>query len=174
MTHKSTQRIHYRNDVATLRYFFDCEFIDTGATLELLSLAVVCEDGREFYAVNSEADHSHASPWVHQNVLPHLGDGPHMTRREIAVNLFAFFSNVMVKAPELWGWYGAYDWVLFCQLFGPMIHLPKHLPQFPMDLKQLALMLGNPTLPKQKTTLHNALEDARWNREVFYFLRGLR
>jgi hypothetical protein len=39
-----------------------------------------------------------------------------------------------------------------------------------MDLKQWCKMLGDPTLPKQETGDYNAIENARWNRQVFDFL----
>ena len=38
------------------RYFYDCEFIEDGRTIELISIGVVAEDGREFYAVSTEFD----------------------------------------------------------------------------------------------------------------------
>lgn len=63
-----------------------------------------------------------------------------------------------------------YDWIALCQLFGPMIALPKRFPMFAMDLKQLAVSLGDPRLPKQASGEHNALCDARWNRDTHAFL----
>jgi len=33
-----------------LRYFLDTEHTDDGERFELISIAVVCEDGREYYA----------------------------------------------------------------------------------------------------------------------------
>ena len=38
------------------RYFYDCEFIEDGRTIELVSIGVVAQDGREFYAVSTEFD----------------------------------------------------------------------------------------------------------------------
>ncbi len=32
--------------------------------------------------------------------------------------------------------------------------------------------LGNPQLPEQKSTEHNALEDAKWNKLAFEFLQN--
>jgi hypothetical protein len=34
-------------------------------------------------------------------------------------------------------YYADYDWVVFCWLFGKMINLPKWLPKYCIDLKQL-------------------------------------
>ena len=161
------QHIHYRDNAT--RYFLDTEFMEDGKTIELLSLGIVCADGREFYAVNSEADHSHANDWVKANVLPHLGTGPYMTRAGIRDELLRFFPGH--GNPEVWGYYSDYDWVLFCQLFGRMVDLPNFFPQFCMDLKQLSVELGSPRHPKQVGTEHNALNDARWNRDLFNYLR---
>ncbi|MBA3574969.1 MAG: 3'-5' exoribonuclease, partial [Pseudonocardiales bacterium] len=33
-----------------MRFFYDCEFIEDGLTIDLVSIGVVDEDGREFYA----------------------------------------------------------------------------------------------------------------------------
>lgn len=43
-----------------MKYFFDTEFIEDGKTIELLSIGIVSEDGREFYAESLDADHSKA------------------------------------------------------------------------------------------------------------------
>ena len=54
------------------RYFYDCEFIEDGRTIDLVSIGVVDEHGREFYAVSTEFDASRAIPWVRRNVLDKL------------------------------------------------------------------------------------------------------
>ena len=46
-----------------MRFFYDCEFIEDGATIELVSIGVVDETGREFYAVSTEFDDRPAVPW---------------------------------------------------------------------------------------------------------------
>ena len=39
-----------------MRFFYDCEFIEDGTTIDLVSIGVVGEDGREFYAVSTGFD----------------------------------------------------------------------------------------------------------------------
>src|SRR5205814_3251290 len=51
----------------TYRYFYDCEFIEDGRTVDLVSIGVVDEHGREFYAVSTEFDDTRAVPWVRRN-----------------------------------------------------------------------------------------------------------
>ncbi len=55
-----------------MRYFYDCEFIEDGRTIDLVSIGVVDETGREFYAVSTEFDAARAGAWVRQHVLPQL------------------------------------------------------------------------------------------------------
>lgn len=53
-------------------YWYDTEFVDTGSVIDLISIGMVCEDGREYYAQSVEFDHRKASEWVKENVLSHL------------------------------------------------------------------------------------------------------
>lgn len=87
---------------------------------------------------------------------------------------------------EFYAYYGAYDWVAFCWIFGKMIDLPKGFHMYCRDLKQILdekemarqdgtdmVELRNlPTYPKQENE-HNALADAKWNKELYYFLNTL-
>lgn len=148
-----------------MKFWFDTEFIEDGKTIDLLSIGVVSEDGREFYAESGACDRSRASPWVQQNVLTML-TGSVWTRQDIARGLVAFMGD----KPEIWAYYADYDWVSLCQLFGTMMDLPKGWPMYCRDLKQWADMLGNPKLPTQTTPEHHALNDAKWTKEAWEFL----
>lgn len=152
-----------------MNYFLDTEFIERGAgePIDLISIGIVAEDGREFYAVSNEFNPDDASEWVKENVIAKLGDEPRQTVAEITHGILAFVGN---EKPEFWGYYADYDWVVLCQLFGAMIDLPDGWPMFCYDIKQLAVMLGNPPLPQQGKGEHNAVADARWNKVAYDFL----
>src|SRR3712207_9345974 len=62
----------FRSRVTVRRYFYDTEFIEDGTTIDLVSIGVVDETGREFYAVSTEFDPDKAIPWVRRNVLDQL------------------------------------------------------------------------------------------------------
>lgn len=150
-----------------MRFWFDTEFFEDGRTIELISIGIVAEDGRRFYAEALDAREQCArSDWLMQNVLPHLQGEP-KSRAAIAQEIVAF----MGEKPEIWAYYADYDWVVLCQLFGRMIDLPKGWPMFCRDVKQLACDKGNPTLPEQKTAEHHALADAVWTQEAWQFLQ---
>ena len=163
-----------------MRYWLDTEFIEDGKTIDLLSIGIVAEDGREFYAENGEADKSRSNQWVRDNVLPHLRvctppaeDCPHYTKAEIAERVAAFCDPETHSKPEFWGYYADYDWVVLCQLFGRMIDLPKGWPMYCRDLKQWCDDLDNPVLPEQGKSEHHALADARWNHVAWDYLNSL-
>jgi len=89
--------------------------------------------------------------------------------------------------PEFYAYYADYAWVVFCQLFGTMMDLPKGFPMYCNDLKQtldekasrstifgtfevgLQKLTTDERYPKQ-TNEHNALTNARWNYELYKFL----
>jgi 3'-5' exoribonuclease-like protein len=177
--HTVTQIIQYRDDM--VRCFIDTEFYEDGETIDLISLGAVRSDGEEFYAVNQEAKLHRVSPWVRENVLPKLppySSPEWMTRKEIADGFARLMSpskyDPYDKSPgvdEVWGYYADYDWIVICQLYGTMMKLPATFPRYCLDLKQLSWMLGNPKHPADPPGEHNALEDARWNRDLYQFLR---
>lgn len=149
------------------RIWFDTEFIEDGRTIELVSIGMVREGGATYYAEVEGVDYSRADPWLHENVFPHLQGGSSLRSRDIIRRDILEFAG---ETPEFWAYYADYDWVALCQLHGRMIDLPKGWPMFCRDLKQWAVMLGNPELPKQEGTEHHALADALWTRSAFEFL----
>lgn len=148
-----------------VRYFYDTEFIEDGVTIDLVSIGVVAEDGREFYAVSTEFDPERAGKWVRANVLPKLpppADTAWRSRARLRSDLLAFLTAGSGDV-ELWAWIGAYDHVALCQLWGPMTALPRALPRFTRELRQRWEDAGRPTLPPPSTDAHDALADARLN-----------
>lgn len=150
-----------------MRFWFDTEFYENGKTIELISIGIIAEDGREFYAETLEADiNANQSYWLKNNVLPHL-TGPRYNNETLQRELISFFG----EKPEIWAYYADYDWVVLCQIFGRMIDLPESWPKFCRDIKQLAESKGNPSLPIQESLEHNALADAKWNKLAWEFLQ---
>ncbi len=148
-----------------MRFFYDCEFIEDGTTIELVSIGAVDENGREFYAVSTEFDPDRAIPWVRDHVLTKLpgpADRAWRSRRQIRDDLFAFMSAPR-EPIELWAWYAAYDHVALCQLWGGMPALPRAIPRFTHELRQLWEDRGRPAIPDPPADQHDALADARHN-----------
>lgn len=127
-----------------MRLFLDCEF--NGFKGDLISMALVAEDGREWYEV---VPCEHVVEWVAENVIPKLNRAPLKNMRELTSSLFAFllqFETIHVVAdwPE--------DIVHFCQalIIGP----GKRISTPPLTMEVLRIN-SKSVIP------HNALCDAR-------------
>lgn len=164
-----------------MKYWIDTEFIEYPCTIDLISIGIVAEDGRELYIEISDFDECHASEWVRDNVITKLWSrqankadfnswsqdpnhcGGLLTKKNAGGAIQRFIGS---DVPEFWGYYADYDWVVFCWLMGTMMDLPNGWPMYCRDLKKLVDELGNPKLPEQDDGEHNALADARWTRDA--------
>lgn len=173
---------------------YDLEFLERRRgwfrkcyTIDLISIAMVAEDGRTYYAVNRDMPvrriRKHA--WLMANVVPSLpkahgdrrltmprrwlfdyGDAAVKRQDRIANEVAAFIRDTLDV--ELWANYGAYDHVRLCWLWGLMVDLPAGVPMYTNDIQQEArrLGIGWDALPAQESGEHNALADARHNQTV--------
>ena len=124
--------------------FIDCEWNDWQGGL--ISIALVSEDGRDFYR---ELPCAEPSQWVAENVIPKLGGGP-TTMPELQAALEAFLSqfdavHVVADWPEDIQW--------FCRCLiksaGKRIKTPPMTMEVRRDISGCST--ANP---------HNALADA--------------
>ena len=160
-----------------MKYFYDSEFIEDGTTIELISIGVVCEDGREYYAVSTDFVPERAGPWVRRNVLPKLPSPSSplwRSRQRIREDLYQFLVPRPAVRPELWAWAGAYDHVALCQLWGSMVDLPTALPRYTNELRQHWDQHGRPELPPVPADAHDALADARHNLAKYEAIEAFR
>lgn len=152
-----------------MKIWFDTEFIENGTTIDLISIGMINEKGQKLYLESSECDLSKSSPWVKNNVLPHL-TGHLVSREYIAAEIKAFAG----PNPEFWAYYADYDWVALCQLYGTMMDLPDNWPRYCRDLKQVIDEKHITTIPKQSSSEHNALNDAVWLKETHNYVTNYR
>ncbi|MGW6531489.1 3'-5' exoribonuclease domain-containing protein [Streptomyces venezuelae] len=167
---------------------YDLEFLEDGRTIELISIGMVCDDGREYYAVNRDMPvrKIRKHKWLMENVVPSLPKGHGDRRKHVPKSWLFDYADPLVKRRghiaddvmafiraagsdvDLWANYGAYDHVCLAQLWGRMIDLPEGVPMFTNDIQQEARRqgLGWDDLPKQGSGEHNALADARHNQTV--------
>ncbi|MGF7219091.1 hypothetical protein GGR92_005271 [Spirosoma lacussanchae] len=191
--------------------------------IDLISIGLVDDTGRTYYAISKEfdLDKAWADDWVRENVLKPLhvemcqgqstyakthhyslfGDFTKKcmrtllnwtgkTNKQIAdeIRNFVYWPAVAAgdglsradedidwwlkaNSVEFYAYYADYDWVLFCSLFGNMSELPTGFPMYCRDLKQMMDERGLTKEWKQKVCPdpegeHNALVDARWNRQL--------
>lgn len=175
-----------------MRFWYDTEFLEDGRTIELISIGIVAEDGREYYAVNADMPVKaiRENIWVRQNVWVHLPlvgstrkleyrsldrDSVLVREKRTIANEVRQFLTRHNGPVELWGYFSSYDHVVLAQLWGTMMQLPRGIPMWTNDVQQVAASMGlENSLPAQTGTAHNALDDARWTREAWRYLTGRR
>lgn len=175
--------------------FLDTEFSGLEQSAFLISLALVSEDGDWFYAERTDFEPRVLSQWHQDHVLPYLFsqlkihqpdfiDRPGTFVSGDASTLLTALRSWLAPFPlvEIWADVLAYDWVLFCELFGGALHLPQNIHYIPFDFSTL-LKLKNVDPDISRTQLvpewaglnsamrHNALFDACLLREGYLRLK---
>jgi hypothetical protein len=126
-----------------VRLFLDCEFNEFKGAL--ISMALVAEDGREWYEV---VPCENPGSWVAENVMPILGKQP-VDIQTMQLSLFRWLAqfdcvHVVADWPE--------DIALFCNAL--ITGAGRRIDTPPLTLEVLRIDAES-TLP------HNALHDAR-------------
>jgi hypothetical protein len=139
----AVQRLdHPRGD--SMKYWLDTEFIARPFTIDLISIGMVAEDGREFYAESSETDWSKASPWTLENVRPQL-NGKGISRENISYALRNFTDGD--EHPVFWGYFPAYDWVASSGFSAASRNCRSTFPSSASTSSNGRLSLAIPSLP---------------------------
>ena len=139
-----------------MRLFLDCEFSQLTAQAKLISLALVAEDGLEFYVEVIDAwREEDCSEFVKEIVLPQLWGGeyalPIIEARSALLRFLATYNEELEVVTDAPG----YDWELFCELAYDDGRWPRNVRNYPTDATTLAAMNDGEELP------HHALLDAR-------------
>lgn len=167
------------------RFFIDTEFNEVTETtadgrkvpvIDLISIGVVAEDGREYYAVSNEFNRvaTEQDEWMADNVLSKLPpESEWKSRAEIARDLNEFFGKQPLR---LYYWVAAADAVAISQLLSPsFLQLPRNISQVMYDLGQCYQMFDAPqgivpAHPEDKDR-HTAIADARWLKQLYVNMR---
>ena len=132
----------------TKRIFFDTKFTGLHQNTTLISLGMISECGRTFYAESTDYDRSQVDDWVMKHVITnlYLNTGysgsifkdiniKHMSHA--IANYLGEWLNSFYEPLELWGDCLAYDWVLIKELMQKSIDyrgLPKNVYYIPFDI----------------------------------------
>lgn len=167
------------------KIFFDCEFTGLHQKTTLISIGLVSECGKTFYAEFTDYNKLQVDEWLQKNVIDNLNypkgnvndyivpkDRPKdkivygdTTKIKIYLTLWLF----QFKEVEMWGDCLSYDWVLFCQIFGHAFNIPNNVYYIPFDLSSLFKFKGiDPDINREEfaeiseeSQKHNALWDAK-------------
>ena len=165
-----------------MKIFFDTEFTGLHQNTTLISIGMIAEDGKEFYAELIDYDYKQVDGWIRENVIKNLRLGlvtenwSSIEKEQTLVRGYTkFVKKQLMKwvsqfdAIELWSDCFAYDWVLFCELFGGAFRVPPHVYYIPFDICTLFKVKGiDPDISREEfagltesAVKHNALWDAK-------------
>lgn len=147
-----------------LKIFFDTEFTGLHQNTTLISIGLVSESGKTFYAEFDDYDRSQVDDWLKENVISQLimetgdyslvskeindnklTDCQHVAligygRKEIADYLQRWLEQF--GQVEMWSDCLSYDWVLFNQLYGHAFEIPKNIYYIPFDICTMMKIKG--------------------------------
>jgi hypothetical protein len=148
--------------------FLDTEFTGLNqAKPDLISIALVDESGREFYAELPESDWTvQCTEWVHFNVLPHLWGGSYVQSRELIRERLVAWIEVVHKEAVIITDFADSDF--FKQLKPLLTTWPANLHPWPLQFS--AWSMGDDREPELRQIIndyhtperpaHHALHDA--------------
>ncbi len=162
------------------KIFIDTEFNQNADPVELISIGLVTNTDREFYATISGSDDG-CDAWLLNNVIEvweqddivksntvyHKGINKYDLQKELQ-------SFIGPNKFDAWGYYADYDWYLFTRLWGSFDKLPENFPHLCYDVKQFSehrlIQRVTQFVPEFKPE-HHALVDARWTKAAYEFVR---
>ena len=182
--------------MAQTKVFFDLEYTGLHKLTTPISIAMVAEDGRSFYAEFTDFDKFQIDDYVRQHVLPkrilsdfNVGTDYQPDSQEVIMKgdidkIFTAVNKWLLDyetdGVQMWGDMLAYDWVLFINIFGNGQALPKHIDVIPLDLctalklcgedphvDRLIFAYGEEKAESAKKEQNNALFDAKTSIEVY-------
>lgn len=162
------------------KVFFDTEFTGLHQNTTLISIGLIAEDGRTFYAELDDYDKSQVNNWILENVINNLIIHPDRKNyyrvtdnEEIHLGNSAHIADKLQEwlyklgEVEIWSDCLHYDWMLFINLWGNAFSIPSNVYYIPFDICTLMKIKGvDPDINREEYTgmtghKHNALHDAR-------------
>jgi hypothetical protein len=167
------------------KVFFDTEFTGLHQNTTLISIGLISECGKTFYAELTDYDRGQVDEWLQTNVINKLtldkrmdvgvyvGSYDEMNvlgDTELVQTKLRDWLNQFEKV-EIWSDCLSYDWVLFNQIFGHAFKIPSNVYYIPFDICTLFKVKDiDPDISREsfgcgeqyaEMPKHNALWDAR-------------
>ncbi len=130
-----------------MKIFFDTEFTGLHKDTTLISIGLVDEKCRTFYAEFSDFNNSQCDEWIYENVIKHLRLGTYEHYSCYNNNTEVFGNKKFIKE-KLSDWLSKYDevelvsdcchydMVLFIDIFGGAFDIPSHVNPACHDINQ--------------------------------------
>ena len=134
-----------------IKLFFDTEFTGLHQNTTLISLGIISEDNKTFYAEFNDYDISQVNDWIQKHVIDNLKfyyNNTNLIFDDMNNNVSVYGNSQFIRdqlinwlnqfdTVECWSDCLAYDWVLFCDLLsndGTALTLPENIYYIPFDI----------------------------------------
>lgn len=136
------------------KVFMDSEFTGLHQNTTLISIGLVSECGKTFYAEFNDYDFKQVDDWLNENVINNLqynGIFQKLDETKESISYKSTTENIKEKLTtwlerfgevEMWSDCLSYDWVLFNQIFGHAFNIPKNIYYIPFDICTLFYAKG--------------------------------
>ena len=173
-----------------MKIFLDSEFTKLDKDGELISLGLVTEDNREFYAEFNDYDENQIDDWLQENVINNL------VFKDVLIELngrdtYAHYDVSLLSIPkskkvtiksckhtigeyikkfleiykdvEIWSDCLAYDCMLFCNIFGGALKIPNNIYYIPFDIATLMKIKGVDPDINREEFINNSVKGNKHN-----------
>ena len=150
------------------KIFLDTEFTGLHKNTTLISIGLVSECGKTFYAEFNDYNYAQVDDWIEDNVLNNLlykgiyqileGTKQNVSYKSGKPNIKEKLEEWLAqfKEVEIWSDCLAYDWVLFCDIFGNAFNIPENIYYIPFDICTSFKELGiDPNIGREEFVDHN-------------------
>ena len=150
------------------KIFLDTEFTGLHKNTTLISIGLVSECGKTFYAEFNDYNYAQVDDWIEDNVLNNLlykgiyqileGTKQNVSYKSGKSNIKEKLEEWLAqfKEVEIWSDCLAYDWVLFCDIFGNAFNIPENIYYIPFDICTSFKELGiDPNIGREEFVDHN-------------------
>jgi len=134
------------------KIFFDTEFTGLHQKTTLISIGLISECGKQFYAELTDYSKTQLNQWLVDNVINNLyldkyDNDANLNDWKIKGNTDDVKISLQVwleqfEEVEIWSDCLSYDWVLFNQIFGHAFSIPKNVYYIPFDICTLFKVKG--------------------------------
>ena len=143
------------------KLFLDTEFTGLHQSTTLISLGIISECGKTFYAEFTDYDKTQLNDWLEENVIANTWVAKHnpitsmgeVISEERWADVHVFGSSDYIKPflekwllqfekIVIWSDCLAYDWVLFNQIWGHAFSIPENIHYIAMDICTVFEMQG--------------------------------
>lgn len=185
-----------------MNIYFDCEFTGLYKDTKLISIGLISDDGKQFYAEVDDKSLLYVDSWIEENILNNTVMYGDKLLYDIVDSEFDYHTgSESTICNELSKWFNQfdnvqlvsdvchYDMVLLINLFGTAFDLPENVSCYCHDINQDIAINENISeseafnlsreeiLKKHNKTIdgekHNALYDAKVIKEIFNIYKGV-